>query len=402
MKKGEPLIINDVSLMPEETKTEREIFKKQSILSLAAIPLIIGGKFIGLLGYDSIREKKEWPKQTILLLEVIGTVIASAIDRNRHEKWILLNQLNLTNLNEITRNSIGKSSIETVCRAISGRLSSLIMCDDSTLLIADENKKLHVYQAGYRVDLDEKRLEFFKKLLEKSRLRIIQSKTRRKKDNQILDGDFVGDSLLAIPLVTKGAKLGMVIFSFHSPHIFTNDEISFCQQSASQITLSILKTIALESARRKSDELSALRATIADITSELDLSKLLQTLLERAVRLMKADGGDFCKFDEETSDLKVVACINIDKEYIGTQIRYGEGASGKAFATKQAVIIEDYSSWPERLDAFKQTRIRSVIMLPLMIGDRVLGTLGIFHFDPKNSFLLMISTCSHCLPNMLQ
>ena len=101
---------------------------------------------------------------------------------------------------------------------------------------------------------------------------------------------------------------------------------------------------------------------------------------------MKADGGDFCMVDEENGDLKAVASVNLDKNYIGTRIRYGEGASGKAFATKQAVLIEDYSSWPERLDAFRQTKLRSVIILPLMIGDRVLGTLGIFHFDPEKQF----------------
>ena len=387
MQKGEPIIINDVSLMPEEAKTEREIFIKQPILSLAAMPIIIGREFIGLLGYDSVREKTSWPEQTILLLEVIGTVIANAIDRNRHENRILLNQLNLTHLNEITKNSVGKLTMEAACRTISNRLSILIRCDDSFLVISDENKKLHVYNAGRRLNLDARKQLVLQKLFEKSGLKIIQPKIRRESGNQVLnDGNFLGDSLLALPLVTKGAKLGMIIFSFNVPRTFTSEEILFCQQSASQITLSILKTKALESAHQRSDELSALRATIADITSELKLSKLLLTLLERAIRLMKADGGDFCMVDEENGDLKVVASVNLDKNYVGSRIRYGEGASGKALATKQAVLIEDYSSWPERLEILKESNLRSAIVLPLMIGDRILGTLGIFHFDPEKQF----------------
>ncbi|MDP2964880.1 MAG: CHASE4 domain-containing protein [Pelolinea sp.] len=157
LQKGRPIIINDVSLMPDEAKTERVLFIKQSILSLAAIPLIIGGEFIGLLGYNSIRKKKDWSEQTILLLEVIGAVIANAIDRNRHEKRILLNQLNSSNLNEITKNSIGKSTMEDACRAISSRLSILIRCDDSFLVITGDNKKIHVYNTGCRLNLDARK-----------------------------------------------------------------------------------------------------------------------------------------------------------------------------------------------------------------------------------------------------
>lgn len=58
MQKGEPVIINDVSSLPEQAKAEKDFFTKQSILSVAAAPLIISGEFIGLLGYDSILKKK--------------------------------------------------------------------------------------------------------------------------------------------------------------------------------------------------------------------------------------------------------------------------------------------------------------------------------------------------------
>ena len=147
-----------------------------------------------------------------------------------------------------------------------------------------------------------------------------------------------------------------------------------------------MKTKALEEARQRSEELSALRATIADITSELELQKLLHTLLERAIRLMKADGGDFCMVDEQTGDLRVVASINIDKEYVGTIIRYGEGASGRVLETGKTLLIDDYSNWPGRLEIFNETTLRATILLPLTKGEKVLGTLGIFHSDPEKRF----------------
>ena len=200
-----------------------------------------------------------------------------------------------------------------------------------------------------------------------------------------IDKKNLGGSYLSIPLSSETANPGIIVLSFNKPHDFSNEEISFCRQSSTQIALTILKTKALEAARQRSAELSALRATIADITSELELQRLLHTLLERAIKLMKADGGDFCMVDEHTGDLRVVASINIDKEYVGTIIRYGEGASGKVLETGKMLLIDDYSVWPGRLEIFNETTLRATVIFPLTKGEKVLGTLGIFHSDPDKT-----------------
>jgi diguanylate cyclase (GGDEF)-like protein len=385
LQKEKPILINDVSLIPEEAKTFKEFFIYHSIRSLAAVPLMIGGELIGLLGYDSILENKNWSEQVTLLLEVFATVVANAIDRNRHENKILQNQLNLINLNALTINSIGKTTMEALCLATSNKLSTLTNCDNSYLVISAGNNKFHLYHAGQKENLDTKKTSILNELFEKPGSKyILKINNKRKQENQIqMSGDFLGRSFIALSLNSKATKLGMILFSYDTPHKFSRDEVFFCQQSAAQITLSIIKTIALESAHQKTNELNALRETIADITSELELSKLLNTLLERAIRLMKADGGDFCMVDEESNNLKVVASVNLDKDYIDTRIRSGEGASGKALASKKPVLVEDYSSWTEKLDSLKDSGLKSALVLPLIIGNRVLGTLGIFHLNPE-------------------
>ena len=382
LQKGKPIIINDISAIPEEAKKERDFFTNQSVLSLILVPLIIGGKYIGLLGYDSILKKTEWSEQTILLLESIGTVISSAIDRNRHEKRILLNQINSSNLNDIIRNSIGKLTLKAACREISNRLDCLIGSDNAYLILSDGKKDLNVFSAGRKITLNEEKQKIFSAILQRSRSEIVRSENQ----DMTLFKKTLGESFLSIPLNAETANPGIIIFSFKTPHAFSSEEVDFCQQSASQISLIILKTKGLETARQKTEELSSLRATIADITSELELEKLLHTLLERAIKLMKADGGDFCMVDEETGGLKVVTSINIDKEYIGTQIPYGEGASGKVLASKKTLSIEDYSSWTGRLKILNESPLRSTVVLPLMKGDKVLGTLGIFHSIADQQF----------------
>ncbi len=138
--------------------------------------------------------------------------------------------------------------------------------------------------------------------------------------------------------------------------------------------------------QRRSEELNALRDTIADITSELEINKLLQTILERAIKLLGADGGDFCVFDEEEQILRVVALVNMNKRYLNTIVHLDEGAAGKAASERKTIILEDYSMWNEKMEDYDEASLRSAMVTPLIIGDRLLGTIGMFHFVPEKHF----------------
>jgi len=385
LKKGKPILINDVNLMPDKAKKEMGLFKSQSILSLAAIPLIIRGDFVGLLGYNLVNVQKDWSEQTILLLQVIGAEIANVIDRKRHENRIVQNQNNSSNLNEITRMSLGKSNLKATCSEISKLLNRLINSDNSYLVLPNSRNEYDVFSGGRKIHIKEGKQKIIKEFLQKPLSEIIQSNDPDIKDNAMF-AKTLGASLLSIPLSYETANSGFIIFTYNDPHIFSVEEIALCKLSAAQISLTVIKTKALEAARQKSEELSALRATITDITSELELQKLMHTLLERAIKLMKADGGDFCMVDEESGGLKVVASININKEYVGTLIRYGEGASGRVLATKKMLLIKDYSNWPGRLEILNESILRSTVLFPLMKGDKVLGTLGVFYSNPEKRF----------------
>ncbi len=385
LKSDKPILIDDVALLSEEEKSEMDLLGSQSIQSLAAIPLIVSGEFVGILAYDLINKKTEWPEKTILLLQVISAVIASVIDRKRHESRILIDQNNSATLNEITRMSIGKSTLNATCREISKHLNGLINSDQSYLIFTEGKGSINAFSNGRKITLSASLHEIYKDLIQSTQSGILFTSEQDQIKTKI-PNKYLGKSHIALPLCSDPSIPGIILLIFNQPHLFSQEEISFCNQFFTQISLTILKTKALEEARQRSEELSALRATIADITSELELQKLLQTLLERAIKLMKADSGDFCVVDEQTGNLRVVASINIDKEYVGTIIPFGEGASGKVLETRETLLIDDYSKWPGRLKILSDTSLRATVLLPITKGENVLGTLGIVYSDPNKRF----------------
>ena len=201
-------------------------------------------------------------------------------------------------------------------------------------------------------------------------------------------------SIANIPLFIDGKLAGSLGFDAVREEIEWTEEINILLEvvggiisnalDRQQHEISLSESQALH--QRRSAELDALRDTITDITSELEINKLLQTILERAINLLSADGGDFCVYDEEEDKLKVVAIVNMNRKYLNTFVNLDEGAAGKVAAERKTIILDDYSVWDEKMNEYEEASLRSAMVTPLIVGERLLGTVGMFHYSPDKRF----------------
>jgi signal transduction histidine kinase len=138
--------------------------------------------------------------------------------------------------------------------------------------------------------------------------------------------------------------------------------------------------------RRQNEYLAALHATVAEISAELQLSKLLRAILERAVALPGASGGELAIYDEERRHLEVVISHNMVRDYTGTQLVLGEGAMGHVAQTHQPLIIADYSTWEGRSPTYASSSFHAALAAPLLVSGRLVGAISVTHYDPGRQF----------------
>src|SRR5918912_1863305 len=134
------------------------------------------------------------------------------------------------------------------------------------------------------------------------------------------------------------------------------------------------------------EETEALRLTALDLTSELELEKLLDKIIKRAVELLKADGGGVYHYDENRELLTVIADCNSGHGLLGNTLRVGEGMAGQIVKNNREMIISDYSQWDGRASKLERGPFHAVVGVPLITRGKTIGVLYVLNYVEGKQF----------------
>lgn len=89
LRRFEMIHIPRLASLPPEASAESLWLAERDVQSCIAVPMLSKGKLFGFLGFDSIREKKDWQEDFITLLKIVGEIFINAYERKRVEEALL-------------------------------------------------------------------------------------------------------------------------------------------------------------------------------------------------------------------------------------------------------------------------------------------------------------------------
>jgi diguanylate cyclase (GGDEF)-like protein len=138
--------------------------------------------------------------------------------------------------------------------------------------------------------------------------------------------------------------------------------------------------------QRRIQELEVMNETLTSISSELELNNLLQTITERAVKLLNVTMGELLLFDKQTGEMEIVAQYPLDSKQIGFKMKPGEGAMGRVAVTKRPLILNDYKAFVNSLPDETTTGVEATLDVPLLKGSEFIGVLGVARHNRQHKF----------------
>ena len=200
-------------------------------------------------------------------------------------------------------------------------------------------------------------------------------------------------SELDLPLRIGYNTIGVLMVQSQHPQAFGEKDFEILTAAANQASIALARVRLLDAQRRlldaerrRADEQQALIETLGALSAELELSKLLQGVLDRAVTLTGVSGGELATFDEPAKELVIAANYGSGTGSTGTRMNLGEGAMGLVAETHEPLILPDYRQWAGRSAQYATSDIRATVVVPLLVGRRLVGAMSVWHSDPSKQF----------------
>ena len=205
-------------------------------------------------------------------------------------------------------------------------------------------------------------------------------------------------AFIAVPMLKENKLVGAINIFRQEERPFTDKQIDLVKNFAAQAVIAIENTRLLNELRQRTDDLSesleqqTATSKVLEVISRsaFDLQAVFETVAESSVRLCGADRAFIFRFDGEL--LRMAVAYNAPqqlKDFI-SQNPFGLGrntSSGRAALERRTVHIPDVLADPEFTYGSKDIEaIRTLLAVPILKGDDLLGVMNIYHLDEIRPF----------------
>jgi GAF domain-containing protein len=205
-------------------------------------------------------------------------------------------------------------------------------------------------------------------------------------------------TFVAVPMLKDNELIGMIVIYRQEVRPFTDKQIALVQNFASQAVIAIENARLLSELRQRTEDLSeslqqqtgASEVLQVISRSAFDLQPVFEAVAESSLRLCGADRAFIFRFDGEL--LRMVAAYNAPpefKEWVAKHpIRPGRhSGSARAALERRTIHIPDVRADPEYTYGAKDAEaIRTVLGVPILKGDDLLGVMMIYHLQGVRPF----------------
>ncbi len=194
-------------------------------------------------------------------------------------------------------------------------------------------------------------------------------------------------TLMGVPLAWQDQVLGVLsVFAPSKRKRFSERDVQLLSIFATQAAIALENARLYEEIANRLRREQRLNELSESLVSELELSRVLCQAIEVAEELLDAHAGIIALLDEERQVITFPYIHNLPDSLLNVEAPLDVGLTGEVIRTRQPVAILNYETYPQGLPEFKEVGIKATLAVPLTVGDRVLGVLGVADLERSHPY----------------
>ena len=294
-------------------------------------------------------------------------------------------------LNEMNQAILLSNDYDATLQTLAFNMKQIIKADDCYILRWDEETKMPIpVTTTAKLDFQFKDSAIYPEeisvtaaILRADRVIAVDDALNSPYLNPEIIKRFPAKSLIGIPLIAGGQKLGVAIIAFNTPHSFSLEEVQRAEQAGNHVAVALLdiqQNLEIQRRLKESNALTEISHALSE-TERGGTDKVLQLIVDSARDLIgQADESVIHLMDTEQETLiaRAISGFNSgtrpsERPNIGPK----EGVSGHVIATGETVNIGDIND--SSLYVHKETspNYRSLLVAPVQSGEQSIGTISV-------------------------
>jgi PAS domain S-box-containing protein len=356
------------------------------------VPLTAGTNFIGTLELASDQVDAFSP-ETLATLRVVASQTAVVIENARLNRETRIRADQMSSLNTLSTVLNASLNTDEFFEIIVYSITQAVGCDRSAIFVMDNERgvlslvKSHGLSEEYIRQSQNLKPELGSRAqIVLDRYPLVVNDLRRtseltqnvplaKQEGFVAFADF--------PLRGRKQVLGALTVYYDQPHNFDESELELLTTFANQVTLALenaqLHERTNRALARRVEQLAAIEEIGRELTSTLDLTRVFNLVLQRAMGSTGASAGLLALCDPDHDGLELITDRGYAPKILQPYRKRGwpsdYGIVGRVARIGDAALVNNVHADPDYVPLIAETRAQLVV--PIVKAERVLGVVAL-------------------------
>lgn len=381
-----------VSLRADKTLSadEAQLLQASDLESLFLVPLVRRDKVLGLLALGQLNQPRSYSQSQYRLAHNLAGQAAVAIEHARLFSQAKRRINELSTFHEIVLQLNTPLKLNAVLDTITE--SALKLTDATNLHIYLYDAETKEFTEGSALWRDGRRTAAVKKpraagdgltasVVQKGEPIVINDAASHRFFQSPQAKAWGIHAIAGFPLKHRDEVLGAFTATYLHPHTFMDEELLLLNLLAEQAVVAVKNAALFAESQRRLRDMSALVDMAKQVTGNLKLQSVLQTTVQILRQLLNARASTITMLSDDGQELIVKAADGVNPEFINARMRLDDSVSGQVVQTSQLVYTRDAHKDPNFL--FFDEVVRSLLVVPLIVRDKPIGTLTVDSAEPN-------------------